>query len=108
MPDIVVDLEMPASTPHEAAKELIAELKKLDGIHNGAVTIKRSIDPVSLMAWIKLAGAAIPVITAVVGWIRGKGMKNVKLKLGNDVSIEVDSASAADIARLSEALEKRG
>jgi hypothetical protein len=103
------DLEFPIATPPEVASELVADVKKLDGVKSAGVSTPRVIDPVSLMAWVSLAKVAVPVaislVTAVVTWVRGKGLKNVKLRAGDNVEVDVDSGSAADIERLAHALQ---
>lgn len=101
-----IDLEFPDGMPKEVAASLAEELKRIQGVKSAGVSTARGLDPASLMAWVKLASAAAPVVTALIAWIRGKGLKKVKLKLG-DITIEADSASAAEIQRLVKALSAK-
>jgi hypothetical protein len=101
------DLEFPLSTPREVAQALVADAKKLDGVKGAGVSTPRSIDAATINAWVAVARDALPVaislVTAIVTLVRGKGLKNVKLRAGNNVEVDVDSGSEADIERLATA-----
>jgi hypothetical protein len=95
-----LELEFPKGTDQAQAQALTEALTRVQGVQKAGIESKRSgIDPASLSAWVTLAAAAVPVISAVVEMIRGKRLKGVKIKVRGK-TIEVDEASASDIERL--------
>jgi hypothetical protein len=102
----VIEIELPRGANQSEAQALRDELTRLTDVHSSDVVQPKAIDPASLIVWVKLAAAALPVLTAVVNLIRGRRMKNVRLKVG-DNSIEVDSASPAELEKVLVALREQ-
>jgi hypothetical protein len=101
-----LELEFSNSVAKDQLAALTKDLKTISGVKNAGVSDTRSIDPSLLTAWVTLAGAIVPVLSAIIEMVREKEMKGVKIKVGNQ-SIEADTASATDIERIAKALGKK-
>ena len=99
----VIEIELPRGASQSEAQALRDELRRLSDVHSTDVVQPKAIDPASLIVWVKLAAAALPILTSVVTLIRGRQMKNVRLKVG-DKTIEVDGASPAELEKVLVAL----
>ena len=84
-------------------EDLVAQLRELSDVDAAEVNEYRAIDPVALTAWVNLAVAAIPVVTALVNAIRAKKLHNVRIKTRAG-TISIDSASSSEIADLVKAM----
>src|SRR5688572_22323316 len=101
-----LELEFSNSVAKEEVAALTKDLKAMAGVKNAGISETRSIEPSMLTAWVTLAGAILPVISAIIAMVREKQMKGVKIRVG-DQSIEVDAASATDVERITKALGKK-
>ena len=106
-------ISLPDSTSASQQRELESALQKMANVEDAGVSETRSIDPESIMLWVKLAGsvitaasAAIPVIKQVVDLLRSKGVKGAKINLPGGATLQVDEASSKDIERLLQAASR--
>src|SRR3954453_21194136 len=56
-----IDLELPSNLSAELSESLEQELRALDGVSAAGIDTPRAVDPVSLLAWVQLAAASLPV-----------------------------------------------
>ena len=52
------------------------------------------------MLWVKLAAAAVPMITQIVDMLRKRRIERATITLPNGVKLETDKATAEEIQRL--------
>jgi len=95
----IIEIELPRGTDSALAESLAEDLRGVGDVRSSELARPKVVDPASLIVWVKLASAALPVLTSLVTLLRGRQLKNVRIKSGDKV-IEVDSASAADVESL--------
>jgi len=91
------------STPEHELTSLAESLAGVDSVEKAETIKTRSIDPETVKLWIQIAGEiiktgglAFALVTKIVDLIRGRRLKNVKLKM-KDATLDVDEATPADI-----------
>jgi len=101
----IIEIELDKTTDPTKVATLIAGVTSLKSVAAADKVVPQMVDPVSLLVWVKLAAAAVPVITSVINLIREKDLKGVRLKAG-DKTIEVDSANTKDVEALIRAMQE--
>src|ERR1700750_2828996 len=102
----VLTLKLPEGASVQNGKELETEIKQIPGIKSAGVQQTRGLDP-SIAVWRGLANPAMDVIKKIIDLIRGKGMTGVEIQLPNNGgTVNVDSASPADLERLLKAVRQ--
>ena len=107
MPQDVFVVSLPPETDEAEREALEGELKEVDEVEDAGPSDLKSIDAATIEAWVQVATGvltvattAIPLIKAVVGRIRNRGIRGATIELPNGVKISVDGASSEEIERL--------
>lgn len=100
-------IEFPAEVSDAELDSIRDEIRKIGQVEDADSMAALSIDAQSIMLWVQVAsgvmgvlGAGVPLLTSIVGMIRGKGLKNVTVKLPDGTSFTADNASTQDIEKL--------
>jgi len=93
-------IELPRETPQAEVDAIQAELKRLPDVKGTGLYSPRGVAPADLMLWVKLAAAAVPMITQIVDMLRKRRIERATITLPNGVKLETDKATAEEIQRL--------
>jgi len=97
-----------AETSHnDDTKGLLLEARQLTTVLDADIIQYASLDAAQVKAWVEVAVIGLPFLVSVVTLIRKRGLKGVKLRVG-DVVLSADQASTDDLkALIAAAKEKR-
>jgi hypothetical protein len=103
-------IELPNDLTEQEQQELVASLREIDEVEQADVLSARSVDLATISVGVQLAtqiGSAMgPVVEKIVGVIKGRQIKGVKISFPGGTSIEVDEISGKDLKQLLELVGK--
>jgi hypothetical protein len=101
-----IAIDLPRDLSEQEQEELAAALRELDEVERADVLGARSIDLETISIGVQLGtqigSLAAPVFEKIIGLIRGRRIKGVKITFPNGTSLEVDEASGKDLKQLLE------
>jgi hypothetical protein len=110
--DEFFNIILPADTSKKDIEVIRKSIKKIDHVDSVDQITPRSLDPATVMLWVKTAGSivsvaatAIPLIKKVIEIIRERKVPAVKIKLPKDIEISIDNTSAEEIQKILESLK---
>jgi hypothetical protein len=103
-------IDLPVDLSEDEQESLVASLRELDDVEDAEVLDSRMVDLATISVGVQLAtqvGTAIgPVVEKVIGLIRGRRIKGVKITFPGGTSIAVDEISGKDLKQLLELVGK--
>ena len=110
----IFTIELPATVSKNEMASLENEIRAIEGVADSGTVQSRGIDMIAAGLWVKLVGSGLEAADAgagaiqkIVETIRGKGIKNVKIKLANGVIIQADEISARDLEKAIQAANQQ-
>ena len=104
----ILTLRLPAGSSAEDAKALRNEIVRISAVESAGVQQTRGLDAATIAIWLSVAkpvaDLSMTLVRDLVDVIRGK-LRGVVIDLpDNGGTLKVDEASAADLAKLLEAM----
>jgi hypothetical protein len=103
-------IDLPKDLSAEEQGALVASLREIDDVEEAKVLDSRIVDLATITVGVQLAtqiGSAVgPVIEKVIGVIRGRRIKGVKISFPDGMTIAVDEISGKELKQLLELVGK--
>jgi hypothetical protein len=103
-------IDLPKDLSDDEQEALITSLREIDEVEDAELLDSRMVDLATITVGVQLAtqigSAAGPVFEKIIGVIRGRRIKGVKISFPGGTTIAVDEISGKDLKQLLELVGK--